>query len=337
MSMVNSTALAARQSRGARRERKRELASGDGSLPSESHAALPPQSGRSAAKLPPPSEIIGALSRQVSADNLRAIAKAARGRGETTIANCREIEADEMDAAAAAILVAAEPFGPPGIGGELVPDADFMETAPAVFDTLKSSPDMMHATASRERLSLAAAAGALVQGADIAETMKARNSLERMLAQQLGAVHLMAMKFSEQATHQLSIFNMESGNGRDWHPVINAHPVIENKTRNLQALLVEASRAANTATRLMTAFQGGLLALDRIRRGGKQTVRVVHVHQHVAVGEGGQAVVAGTVKGRGLRRSSRGPAGTRDFPRSTRVGGGVNGAEQPRGESENGR
>jgi hypothetical protein len=47
---------------------------------------------------------------------------------------------------------------------------------------------------------------------------------------------------------------------------------------------------------MMGAFQDGMLALDRVRRGGKQTGRVVH--QHVAVGPGGQAVVAaGGVKG----------------------------------------
>ena len=39
----------------------------------------------------------------------------------------------------------------------------------------------------------------------------------------------------------------------------------------------------------------GWLALDRIRRGGKQTVTVVH--QNVAVGPGGQAVVAGSCEG----------------------------------------
>jgi hypothetical protein len=56
---------------------------------------------------------------------------------------------------------------------------------------------------------------------------------------------------------------------------------------------------------MMGAFQDGLLALDRIRRGGKQTVKVVH--QHVAVGPGGQAVVAaGGVKGGG--RKTRGQA-----------------------------
>jgi hypothetical protein len=35
----------------------------------------------------------------------------------------------------------------------------------------------------------------------------------------------------------------------------------------------------------MAAYTDGLLALDRIRRGGRQTVNVIH--QHVAVGPGG--------------------------------------------------
>jgi hypothetical protein len=41
----------------------------------------------------------------------------------------------------------------------------------------------------------------------------------------------------------------------------------------------------------MLAFQQGLVTLDRLRAGGKQTILV----QHVQVNEGGQAVVAGKV------------------------------------------
>src|SRR3954447_1911795 len=68
---------------------------------------------------------------------------------------------------------------------------------------------------------------------------------------------------------------------------------------------IEAARLANASARMMGAFQDGLLALDRIRRGGKQTVQVVH--QYVAVGPGGQAVVAaGGVKGRGPKTRGRG-------------------------------
>ena len=51
---------------------------------------------------------------------------------------------------------------------------------------------------------------------------------------------------------------------------------------------------ANTAARLMDAYQRGLLTLDRLRNGGRQMVTV----QHVNVSAGGQAVVAGTVGGR---------------------------------------
>jgi hypothetical protein len=38
-------------------------------------------------------------------------------------------------------------------------------------------------------------------------------------------------------------------------------------------------------------FQSGMLALQKMRSGGQQTVRVVH--QHVTVNDGAQAVVAG--------------------------------------------
>jgi hypothetical protein len=53
------------------------------------------------------------------------------------------------------------------------------------------------------------------------------------------------------------------------------------------------------ALALVACSDLSLVTFDRIRRGGKQTVKVVHVHQHVAVENGGQAVVAGTMKGRG--------------------------------------
>ena len=259
-------------------------------------------------KLPTPSDVTGALSLHVSADNLRAVAKSARARGDVTAARCREIEADEMDRAVVNVLIPDEPLGPPGIGGELVPSAEDMEKAPAVYDTLKTSPDMVNATASRERLSLAANAGALILGTDIAETIRARNSLEKMLAHQLGAVHLLAMKFNEKAARHLDLHTLHADGGR-W--IIGTPET--GQQRDLQILLVEASRAANTATRLASVFQEGLLTFDRIRRGGKQTVKVVHVHQHVAIKDGGQAVIAGgNVKGGGRKRG--------EFPRSARAG-----------------
>jgi CMP-2-keto-3-deoxyoctulosonic acid synthetase len=50
---------------------------------------------------------------------------------------------------------------------------------------------------------------------------------------------------------------------------------------------VEACCCANTTARLMNAFQGAMLTLQKLRSGGNQTVTV----QHVNVQPGGQAVV----------------------------------------------
>jgi hypothetical protein len=49
---------------------------------------------------------------------------------------------------------------------------------------------------------------------------------------------------------------------------------------------------------MMESFQHGMLTLQKIRSGGKQVVVV----QHIAVGDGGKAMVAGQVKLRGKKR-----------------------------------
>jgi hypothetical protein len=46
----------------------------------------------------------------------------------------------------------------------------------------------------------------------------------------------------------------------------------------------------------MDAAQNVALVFKRIHKGATQTVVVQHVHPHVQVSVGGQAVVAGTVK-----------------------------------------
>jgi hypothetical protein len=59
-----------------------------------------------------------------------------------------------------------------------------------------------------------------------------------------------------------------------------------------QHLSIEAGRLMNASARMMGVYQDGLLTLAKVRSGGQQTVVV----QHVNVGNGGQAVVAGQVK-----------------------------------------
>jgi hypothetical protein len=141
---------------------------------------------------------------------------------------------------------------------------------------------MLHTTARRERLELAREADVLTAGVDAAESIGARNSLEKMLAHQMAASHRLALKFGARAANLLHRYEFAPSN---------------------QGLSVEACRLANTSAPLMAAYQDNLVALERFRRGGRQTVRVVH--QTVAVGPGGQAVVAGSVKTGGRNRRGR--------------------------------
>ena len=69
---------------------------------------------------------------------------------------------------------------------------------------------------------------------------------------------------------------------------------------------VKACRLANAAGRLMTSYQAGMVTLERMRSGGRQHVVVQYVHQHVEVGEGGQAMVAGQAEAGARRRAGRG-------------------------------
>jgi hypothetical protein len=171
-----------------------------------------------------------------------------------------------------------------GNGGELVVRTqEAVARVPGIIDTLRESPDMLNALASRERLELAGNVGALTMGVDAAQTIGARNSLEKMLAHQMAATHSLAMRFGSRAAGLLQRHEHLPGN---------------------QALSIEACRLANTAARLMGAYQDGLVAFERFRRGGRQTVKVVH--QTVAVAPGGQAVVAGSMKTGGHKRRGRG-------------------------------
>ena len=61
--------------------------------------------------------------------------------------------------------------------------------------------------------------------------------------------------------------------------------------RTKEASNVQAARLAGAVSRMMTTFQQGALTMQRLRTGGRQIVTV----QHVNVGAGGQAVIAGSV------------------------------------------
>ena len=159
-----------------------------------------------------------------------------------------------------------------GTGGELVPTEEQPGQVASLIDTVEQ-PDAATSEASMERLQLALEVDAAGLAVDAAETIQARNSLEKMLAHQMAAAHKLAMEF---AGHARRLSEDAAGD------------IYERR----QTDSVEAARAANASARMMDSFQKGLLALAKVRTGGRQTVTV----QHVNVNDGGQAVVTGGIK-----------------------------------------
>jgi hypothetical protein len=186
-------------------------------------------------------------------------------------------EAAAMDARAAAALDPLNHSSVPltqGNGGEaVVEDRKGPTEQNWIRDTLKERPDMLNAEASMARLELTAVAGTLAMAVDAAESVRAANSLERMLAHQMATAHKIAMTMAAKAGDFASSIKSWDSHARQ------------------QVQSIEAARMAGAAARMMETFQRGALTLERLRNGGKQTVVV----QHVAVSDGGQAVVAGTV------------------------------------------
>ena len=101
------------------------------------------------------------------------------------------------------------------------------------------------------------------------DAVTAEASLDRL---KLAAAHKLAMTFAGKAK---SLIEEEGGS---WQ-------------RQDTACAAEAARVANSAARMMDAFQKGTLALHKLRTGGKQVVTV----QHVNVTDGGQALVTGGI------------------------------------------
>jgi hypothetical protein len=95
---------------------------------------------------------------------------------------------------------------------------------------------------------------------------KPRDPFEGLLISQMALVHQQALKFLSMANLNLN----------------NLHPDILNAW-------------SNRYIKLMKLFTQQMDALDRHRRGGKQTVSVEHVHVH----QGGQAIVGNVSKGGG--------------------------------------
>ena len=178
-----------------------------------------------------------------------------------------------------------------GAGGELVPASMVGENSRALeYRSTVERPDCVAIEASRDRLELADKAGALEMGLDLADTIQADNSMEKMLVHQMAAVHNSAMRMTALVNRR-----MESMANPD-----------RLTMQNIERLNIETCRLAGTVTRMMNTFQQGMLTLQRVRTGGEQRV-VVEQHQYVTrVEDGGQAVIGPKVRTRGGVRNGGG-------------------------------
>ena len=138
-------------------------------------------------------------------------------------------------------------------------------------------PDAVTAKASMDRLKLADEVHCVPLAVDTAETIQAKNSIEKMLAHQLAAAHKLAMTLAGQAhkhTHQVGdgIYSSD---------------------------LLHVDYAAKTGQRLGSDDgrlpEGGAGSSQAPYRRHDQTVTV----QHVNVSDGGQAVVTGGIRAGG--------------------------------------
>jgi len=155
------------------------------------------------------------------------------------------------------------PGTPPGVQrGEAIPRGTdrLLSTENSIREVLER-PDEIALNASYARTRLAADADVLEMAVDAADSVRASNSIEKMLTHQMAAAHDLAMKLFYLSTQA------------DLPPL-------------------EIPRLANAAARLMESFQNGFLTLHRARGAAKQTIVV----QHVQVTGQGQAVVAGALE-----------------------------------------
>lgn len=149
-----------------------------------------------------------------------------------------------------------------GSGGEVV-----SQEHAGLINTL-TEPKVAALEASNHRTELLTMLGTDIaaMALDAADTIEADNSLERMLAHQMAAIHQMSMKMAHRAN-------------------LTADPAVAVKTMN-------------AAMKGFATYQGALSALRHIRGSQHQHIVV----QHVNVASGGQAMV-GSVSARGGRAS----------------------------------
>jgi len=164
-------------------------------------------------------------------------------------------EADDLTSQSVALMTPPEPLQR-GLGGEVMPT---VEQGLPGLELALNSPNLLDAEVTIQRTQLADKAGVFEMAIEASESVKAKNSIQRMQAHQLALAHKYSMELMADAAKQ-----------RD--------PIIKVKLMNCSA-------------RLMDVYSKGVLALQRLQQGANQVVQVQHVQVH------GQAVI-GNIGGR---------------------------------------
>jgi hypothetical protein len=211
--------------------------------------------------MPKDSRVAAAITAKICAAQNRRHAEAIAESDPVGAYHWTQTAQRQEDEAEAGLALAAAPII--GVGGDLVPADD---TTYAAGLLRRGDVNAVHTEAACERLRLANDTGSVELGADAAESVKAKDPIERTLVDQNAAFHKHAMQFLARADNEPNT--------------------------------IERCRLANTAARLANVSQDAVLTLVRKRSGGQQTMVV----QHVSVNEGAQAVI-GSVQARAPRQS----------------------------------
>lgn len=191
-----------------------------------------------------------AAHENVQSDEYKALSRRARASGDIENAEKHQRESNWHGHA----VVALKSHGFQRVKGALVAGGE-ASASPGFFKDTLADPGLTAIESSEARGKLLLANDVVALGIDIANTISASNTMEKLLAHELALAHKLANEQASMASRE-----------RD--------PAIQVK--RLQV-----------AARMMTVFQQGVLTLHKLRTGGTQNVVV----QHVYVADGGQAVV----------------------------------------------
>lgn len=138
----------------------------------------------------------------------------------------------------------------------VIVQSEVLPSTPGFLKDTLSDPDLAAIESSETRGRLLKMNDVVALGIDVANTIKAGNTAEKLVAHEVAVAHKVSMEQAMRASQE-------------------SDPSVELKRLQISA-------------RMMSVAQQGLLTLQKLKTGGTQSVVVQHVH----VQAGGQAVVA---------------------------------------------